>query len=285
MTSTLPQLAVTGSTGVLGGAVARTLSQAGVAQRLMVRSLNRAPEIHGSTARQAEYGDRSAALGALEGVKTLFMVSGRESATRRQEHATFIQAAADAGVQHIVYTSFFAASPDAVFTHARDHDEAENLIRDSGMSWTFLRDNFYMDVLPAFTGDDDVLRGPAGDGRCSFVARDDVARVAAAVLQDPAAHVNQTYNLTGPEALSLQEAATSMSQVMGRSFSYHAETVEEAYESRRAWPADQWEYDAWVSTYTAIASGDLAPVTCDIQRVTGQAPMTFEQFLRAQSSS
>lgn len=285
MSPRLPQLAVTGSTGALGGAVAHALSQAGSDQRLIVRALNRAPELPGAVASQAEYGDRSAALGALAGVKTLFMVSGKESADRREEHATFIRAAADAGVQHIVYTSFFAAAPDAVFTHARDHDEAERLIRDSGMSWTFLRNNFYMDVLPHFTGDDDVLRGPAAHGRCSFVARDDVARVATAVLQEPTAHVNQTYDLTGPEALSLDEAAAIMSKALGRPITYHAETVEEAYESRRAWPAEQWEYDAWVSTYTAIASGDLAPVSNDVERVTGRAALTFEQFLRAHSTS
>lgn len=285
MSPRLPQLAVTGSTGALGGAVAHALSQAGSDQRLIVRALNRAPQLPAAVASQAEYGDRSAALGALAGVKTLFMVSGKESADRREEHATFIRAAADAGVQHIVYTSFFAAAPDAVFTHARDHDEAERLIRDSGMSWTFLRDNFYMDVLPHFTGDDDVLRGPAARGRCSFVARDDVARVATAVLQEPTAHVNQTYDLTGPEALSLDEAAATMSKALGRPITYHAETVEEAYESRRAWPAEQWEYDAWVSTYTAIASGDLAPVSNDVERVTGRAALTFEQFLRAHSTS
>lgn len=260
--------------------MARALAQAGLAQRLIVRSLSRAPQLQGSSAVRAEYGDRSAALGALEGVKTLFMVSGKESATRREEHATFIRAAADAGVQHIVYTSFFAAAPQAVFTHARDHHQAEHLIRESGMTWTFLRNNFYMDVLPHFTGDDDVLRGPAADGRCSFVQREDIARVAATVLQDPQAHANQTYDLTGPQALTLEEVAATMSQVLGRPIRYHAESVAEAYESRRAWPAEKWEYDAWVTTYTAIASGDLAPVSNDVERVTGQRPVTFEQFLK-----
>ncbi|MDO5618486.1 SDR family oxidoreductase [Kocuria sp.] len=279
MSSTLPQVVVTGSTGALGGQVASALADAGIAQRLIVRSLARAPQLHGAVARQADYSDRGAALGALEGVSTLFMVSGRESPTRRRDHATFIRAAADAGVQHVVYTSFFAAAPDAVFTHARDHDEAEHLIKESGMSWTFLRDNFYMDVLPDFIGDDGVLRGPAGDGRCSFVAREDVARVAATVVMAPSEHAGQTYELTGPQALSLEEAAATMTRVLGRSITYHAETVAEAYASRRAWPTEQWEYDAWVSTYTAIASGDLSRVSDDVERVTGRAPATFDSYL------
>lgn len=280
MNSTLPQLSITGSTGALGGQVARGLADAGVAQRLIVRDLNRAPQLPGAVARQAAYGDRPAVLGALEGVTTLFMVSGRESATRREEHRTFIEAAAAAGVQHIVYTSFLAAAPDAVFTHARDHDEAEALIKDSGMSWTLLRDNFYMDVLPQFAGDDGLLRGPAADGRCSFVAREYVARVVLQVLLNPQDHLNRTYDLTGPEALDLHQAAEIMTEALGRQFGFHNETIEEAYESRKAWPAEQWEYDAWVSTYTAIASGDLSGVSNDVERVTGRTPVTFQQYLR-----
>lgn len=275
----LPSVAVTGATGALGGRVARTLAESGVAQRLIVRDPARAPELRGAVAVQAEYGDRPAALAALTGVSTLFMVSGRESATRRAEHRTFIEAAAQAGVEHIVYTSFFAAAPDAVFTHARDHDEAEHLIKESGMTWTLLRDNFYMDAIVQFVGEDGFLRGPAGQGRCSLVAREDVARVAVTVLMNPSAHTNRTYDLTGPEALNMAEAAAAITAAQGREVRFHDESIEEAYDSRTAWSAEQWEYDAWVSTYTAIASGELAPVSQDVERVTGVAPMSFTRFL------
>lgn len=149
------------------------------------------------------------------------------------------------------------------------------------MSWTLLRDNFYMDVIPHFVGDDDVLRGPAGDGRCSLVSRDDVARVAATVLENPDAHAARTYDLTGPEALTMTDVAEALTRSWGRPVRFHNETIDEAYESRRAWPAEQWEYDAWVSTYTAIASGDLAPVSGDVEAVAGRAPMTFAEYLGA----
>lgn len=274
-------VAVTGATGALGGRVARILAERGVGQRLVVRTPDRAPRLHGSDVVQAVYGDQEATRAALDGVKTLFMVSAKESAGRREEHRAFIEAAAAAGVEHIVYTSFLAAAPDAVFTHARDHDEAEHLIKDSGMSWTLLRDNFYMDIIPHFVGGDDVLRGPAGDGRCSLVSRDDVAQVAATVLENPHAHAARTYDLTGPEALTMADMAEALTRAWGRPVRFHNETIDEAYESRRAWPAEQWEYDAWVSTYTAIASGDLAPVSGDVEAVTGRAPMTFAEYLGA----
>ena len=94
------------------------------------------------------YADRADAVRALEGVSTLFMVSGSESADRRDQHLAFVDAAAEAGVRHVVYTSFFGAAPDATFTLARDHYATEEHIKASGMGWTFLRDNLYLDVIP-----------------------------------------------------------------------------------------------------------------------------------------
>ena len=133
------------------------------------------------------------------------MVSGAEAADRLDQHRRFVDAAADAGVQHVVYTSFHGAAPDCTFTLGRDHYATEQHLRASGMSWTFLRDNFYLDVFPYFVGEDGVLRGPGGNGRVAAVARADVARVALAVLADPDAHRGATYDLTGPEALTLAE--------------------------------------------------------------------------------
>ena len=92
------------------------------------------------------------AKAALEGVKTLFMVSAAEAEDRLQQHCTFVDAAAAAGVQHIVYTSFFGAAADSTFTLGRDHFATEERIKASGMDFTFLRDNFYLDFLPLLAG-------------------------------------------------------------------------------------------------------------------------------------
>ena len=216
---------------------------------------------------------------ALAGVDTLFMVSAAESATRRAEHRTFIDAAADAGVQHIVYTSFSGAAPDATFTLGRDHWDAEQAIRASGMAYTVLRDNFYADFFPMFADEEGVIRGPAADGRVAAVARADVADAAAAVLAEPARHRNATFTLTGPEAISLPEAAERMTAVLGRPFSFVDQTVEEAYETRRVFTDQQWQLDAWVSTYTAFRDGSCAQVSQDVERITGHPPRTLEEAL------
>ncbi|WP_018763921.1 SDR family oxidoreductase [Arthrobacter sp. 135MFCol5.1] len=275
----LPELAVTGSTGGLGGMLSRQLATSGFAQRLLVRDPARAPELAGASAVVCPYGDGAASRQALDGVKLLFMVSAAEAEDRLQQHYAFVDAAADAGVQHVVYTSFYGAAPDATFTLARDHYATEERIKASGMDFTFLRDNFYLDFLPLMAGEDGVIRGPAGDGVFSGVAREDVARSAHAVLRDPAIHKGMTYNLTGPEELTMAQAARVLSDGTGRTVSYHPETVEEAYASRASYGAPQWQLDAWVSTYTAMAAGEMAGLSPDVHGLTGQDPISLAEFL------
>ncbi len=128
----LPELAITGSTGHLGGLLARQLADAGMPMRLLVRDVNRAPALPGALPVPVDYADAGIAAAALAGVKVLFMVSASEAEDRLQQQYAFIDAAAAAGVDHIVYTSFFGAAPEATFTLARDHWATEEYIRVSG---------------------------------------------------------------------------------------------------------------------------------------------------------
>ena len=279
MRSAAPPLAITGVTGIVGREVARRLAEAGFDLRLLARNTAKAPELPGAVVVPCDYGDPGVSGPSLTGVETLFMVSGRETENRVAEHKAFIDAARAAGVRHVVYTSFMGAAPDAIFTLARDHHATEEYIKAAGISYTFLRDCLYLDYLEYFAGEDGVIRGPAGDGRVAAVAQGDVARSAAAILPTPADHANVTYTLTGPEALTLAEAATAISNARGNTVTFHNETIPEAYESRKRWPAPQWQYDAWVSTYTAIAGGELAEVTNDVERLTGRRATSLAELL------
>jgi len=274
-------IAITGATGAVGGRVVRALADdLRNDLRLVVRDASRAPD-YDTDVRVCDYADHAAAVEALRGAETLFMVSAAEAQDRRDQHRTFIRAAAEAGVGHIVYTSFAGAAADATFTLGRDHWDAEQAIRETGMTFTFLRDNFYSDLLPFFADDEGVIRGPAGDGRVAAVARADVADVAAAVLRAPAEHADATYVLTGPEALTMSDVAARAGAVLGRTMRFEDETVEAAYASRRAaYGAEDWQLDAWVSTYTAIEDGSCAEVTGDVERVSGHPARTLEQALR-----
>ncbi len=277
--SALPRLAVTGATGRLGGRVARRLAAAGVPQRLVVRDVARAPDLPGATVVRAAYDDADAAS-ALDGVDTLFMVSASESPTRVVEHLAFVDAAAAAGVGHVVYVSFLGAAPGATFTLARDHWATEAHLRSAGPAWTFLRDSLYADFLPLMVGADGALRGPARDGRVAAVALDDVADAAVCVLRDPGPHAGRTYSLTGPQALTLAEVARVLTTAGGRPVGYVDETLDEAHRSRAGFGAPDWQVEAWVSTYTAIAAGELSTVTDDVEQLTGRPATSLEVLLR-----
>lgn len=275
----LPDLALTGSTGHVGGDLARRLAEADVPMRLLLRTPSKAPDLPGAVVLESHYADDEVTRRSLEGVRTLFLVSAHETEQRLEQQLALIDAAAAAGVQHVVYTSFAAAAPEATFTFARTHFATEEHLKASGMSWTMLRDSFYIDFMEGLVGEDGVISGPGGDGACAVVTRADVARVAAAILQDPEPHRNRTYDLTGPQALTLIEIAEIIGRVRHREVIYHDETLREAYASRAGYGAPQWQLDAWVSTYTAIADGSMAHVSDDVERLTGQKPTSLEEFL------
>ncbi|WP_448073905.1 SDR family oxidoreductase [Georgenia yuyongxinii] len=274
-----PALAVTGSTGRLGGRVAHRLAGAGVPQRLIVRDAGRAPGLPGADVVVATYADAAASRAALEGVETVFMVSGTESPDRMVEHRAFVDAAVAAGVRRIVYTSFFSAAPRATFAHARLHWATEEYLRASGVAHVILRDNLYLDFTTALVGQDDVIRGPAGDGRLAPVAQDDIADAATAILQDGAGHDGHVYDLTGPEELTLTEVAAILSEHQGRQVRYVEETLDQAFASRARYGAPAWEVEAWVSTYTAIAAGEMAGITDAVPRLTGHPATSLAELL------
>ncbi|MEV4261498.1 SDR family oxidoreductase [Kribbella sp. NPDC049584] len=291
-------IGVTGSTGQLGSRIVARL--AGVPLRLIVRDPGRAPSVPGATVAQAAYGEHAALLNALDGVDVLMLLSASESADRVALHKATVDAAVAAGVRRIVYTSFVGASPGTTFTFARDHWHTEQHIRSTGVDFTFLRDNLYLDFVLGGVGQDGVIRGPAGDGRVAAVSRDDVAAVAATILHtanstpaDPSAgssgsagsvdeHVGATYDLTGPRAFTLAEAAAVLTDAWGRKIRYEPETLDEAYRSRESYGAPAWEVAGWVTSYAAIASGELSQVSTAVRDITGVEPTGFEEYVRAQ---
>jgi uncharacterized protein YbjT (DUF2867 family) len=285
MTGGPAPIGVTGSTGRLGGRVARRLAAAGAPQRLLVRDPSRAPQLPRATVATAPFAEPDAVRAALDGVPTLLMVSASETPDRLAQHTAFVDAAVAAGVRHLVYVSFSGAAPDCTFTLGRDHFATEEHIRGAGIPFTFLRDNFYADFMPALVGEDGVLRGPAGDGRVAVVAQDDIADAAVAVLLDPAAHAGATYSLTGPEALTLDEVAAILTRERGRPVTYQRETVDEAYASRASYGAPRWQLNAWVSTYTAIANGEVAAVSDDVPRLTGHPATSLTELLRGRGAA
>ena len=275
-------IAVTGATGYVGGRVARLLAERGVEQRLVVRDPSRAPELAGAEVRSASrYGAGEEMRAALQGATTLFLVPAAESADRVEQHRTAVDSAVAAGVERIVYLSFVGAGPAATFTLARHHWATEEHIRAAGVRFTFPRMNMYLDFMPRMVGPDGVIAGPAGDGRAALVARHDVADVAAAILTGEG-HDGQTYDVTGREALTMTQVAAQLAELSGKPISYRAETIEEAWASRASYGAPDWEVDGWVTSYAAIAAGDLESISDTVERLAGHQPTTLAEYIRAQ---
>ena len=232
--------AVTGATGALGSRVARRLAERGVPQLLIARDPARLPDLPAAGHRgPAAYADRADVRAAVDGATTLVLVSGRPTGRRLEEHATVVEAAAEAGVERVLYVSLLGAAPDAVYRNARDHWLTEQYLAAHGLRHTVVRAGIYASTPASLADDELVVRGPGGTGRVAFVAHEDIAAVITAlIVEDTGEHDGAVLEVTGPEALTLEE-----------------------------------EVEAWISWYLAIAHGGLATVTDVVPRLTG-APAT-----------
>ena len=275
----MAKIAVTGVTGNLGGMVSRLCKENGIKVRNLARNKEKAEKMGFSDVFKSSYDKSEDTVKSLEGIDVLFMVSGSENPNRVQQHKDFIDVAKMAKVSHIIYLSFYNASKNSVFTLARDHFETEEYIKENGFKYTFLRDNFYADFFVNLCREYGEIKGPAGNGKVSAVVRSDVSEVAAKILENPEKWENQTLNMTGPEELTMEEITKLVSKYLGKEIKYIPETVDEAYESRKIWRAEQWEYDSWVSTYTAIAEGEQAGVSNDIEKVLGRKATSLTEYL------
>jgi uncharacterized protein YbjT (DUF2867 family) len=146
-----------------------------------------------------------------------------------------------------------------------------------------LRDSIYTDFLPYFAVDG-VIRGPAGDGQLAPVTRDDIANVAVTALLDPK-YDGTTFDVTGPELITMDDIAQLLTELTGRLVRYEVETLDEAYASRANYGAPDWEVAGWVSTYAAVATGELAVVANTVESVTGRPATAPRDFLRAALAS
>jgi len=309
-------LAITGATGEVGGRVARRLADRGVPQRLIVRNPSRAPQLPGAEIVTASsYGDAVSMRRALKEIDTLFLVSARDKFgvthisakngvapppyNRLHEQMTAVNSAVAEGVSHIVYLSILNAAADATFILAHDHFHTEEHIRSTGMPFTFLRPNLYTDNVPRSVSADSVIRVPAGEGQISWVTRDDIADAAIAVLTGNG-HQGRTYDITGPEALTMAETAERLSAVTGRQIIYQAQSPEEARSTRstsrleqfdaerREWTGkglDDYEVEVFVTHFLQIANGESAAVSDSIPALTGHPAQSLTEYLHQHPDS
>ncbi len=274
----MPHVAITGSTGHVGGTAARILSDAGIAVRLLVREPARAPDLPHAEVVRADYGHVRECVAALAGIDTVFMVSIIDGTDRRLQQQDFIDAVAQTGVRQVVYLSFVGAAEDAAGVFTRHHGVTETYLADADLDVTILRVNYYAEALVQLRCEDG-FRAPVSDGRVAAVARADVGAAVAAVLRDPRSHVGQVYELSGPEALTFTEIAALFEQITGQPHRFVDESDQESRSSRADYGAPADELEAWLSMFRAIRHGVHGHVTGDVRHLLGRDPVRAVEAL------
>lgn len=278
-------VALTGATGGLGTLVVDHLLRRTSADRIvaLARSATKAAALPASiTTRIADNDDQAAVAAALAGVDVLLLISGNEFVKRMNQHRNVIAAAKQAGVTRILYTSAPHASTSTAFITA-EHKATEQLIRESGLTYTMLRMNSYHENYVPFlrtaaqTGE---IIGSVHDGRIASAARNDYAE-AAAVAMTTSGHDNATYELTGDTAWTYHELALALSEVLGRPVTYRDLSSEKHLEELRTQGLDEATATFLVQLDADLSRNVSGEATDELRRLIGRPSTPLLDGLRS----
>jgi uncharacterized protein YbjT (DUF2867 family) len=274
---------VTGATGANGSELIRQLCDAGVPVRAMVHNRARANSIEGPGVDivEGDFARPETLDAALEGIEKAFLVPPFEP---RHVELTgkFIEAARRSGTRHIVKLSALGTALDASFAIGRWHAQSERQLEASGIAYTHLRPNGFMQnifaVAPLIAGQG-VFYQPAEDAKISQVDIRDIAAVAVKTLTEDG-HASKAYDITGPEALSFHEVAEKLSNAIGKPVAYVGVSPEDFKNSMLDWGQPEWLVDALNELFAYYRAGQGAVVTSVVAEVAQKQPIAFDQFAR-----
>ena len=274
---------VTGASGTVGGEVLRQLREHGAAVRGAFHTPAKMAQAksNGVDAVIMDFSDRASITSALKGVDKVFLIGGT-APNQSELEINVVEEAKRAGVKQIVKLSVLSASGEK-YTFAKLHRAVEKKIEASGVPYTFLRANQFMQNFVTYqTGtikSQGAFYAPAKDSRTSMIDVRDIAAVAENALTE-GGHTGKTYELTGPEALSNQQAAEKLSAAVGKKISYVDVPAPEYKKSAMGAGIPEFYADALINLNQFYISGAAAMVTADVERVTRRKPRTFDQFAK-----
>jgi NAD(P)H dehydrogenase (quinone) len=296
------KIVISGASGDLGRRVTRLLLAQGRAAdlTLVTRTAQRLAEVSPAEVKvvPGDFADRSSLDRAYAGGDVLFLISGLNIGRRVEEHRGAIEAATQAGIQHVVYTSVGGVNTGNPAMSARDHQQTERDLAASGLGYTILRNHLYAEIVSniwiAPSLENGRLEMATGAGSLSPVAKDDVARSAAAVLSNPAAHNGSVYEITGPALLSMQDIVSIGSQVYDTPLTYVPVSEEErlaffdsvglprTYDPSMKPSADGhlWASDELVTADLAVAQGYQAILSHHVSMLTGRTPEDLRSVMQ-----
>ncbi|KQS34043.1 SDR family oxidoreductase [Dyadobacter sp. Leaf189] len=280
-TAKSPKILITGATGNIGKELTQYLSGKGTPFRAMVRSLDK---VNAEYQLNAEYvtGDFNDALSlqsSLTGIEKAFLLTNSSELAEAQQ-LRFVELAVKAGVKHIVKLSQWAADLHSPVRFLRYHAAVEQAIIESGVKYTFLRPNLFMQGLLEFRDTiryQDQFFGAIGEAKVSVVDTRDIAAAAGEALTS-AAHENRIYNLTGPEALSHYEMAAQLSEAAGRNIRFVDIPSEALRDMLRHVGLPDWQAEGLIEDYAHYKRGEAASIETGVREATGQEPRSFNAF-------
>ena len=213
----------------------------------------------------------------------IFLLTHPSPKTVKHE-SNLVTEAKKSGIKHIVKQSIMGADLGADVEAMRLHRQTEKLIEESGIPYTFLRPNEFMQGFINFQGatikSNNAFYIPAEDAKVSFVDVRDIAGVAVRSLVDGDKHYNRTYMITGPEALSYHQAADILSNTTGKKIDYVNVSDEEARGGMKEAGLDDWLINTISDLYTVFRKGDASQVSSDVEEVTGRKATAFVEFAK-----
>jgi NAD(P)H dehydrogenase (quinone) len=276
------KILVTGAAGQLGRRAVELLRERAAGPIVAAtRDPAQLAELKDIELRRADFDDADSLALAFAGVERVLLISTDAIGRRVEQHTRALQAMAQAGVKHVVYTSLPNA-PTSSVSIAPEHAATEAALIGSGMGYTILRNNLYMDLL-LFTLPNALREGrlvdARADGKAAFVSREDCARAAASALAS--GDTNRILDVTGPEALTSAQLVSIASEVTGRPLAHMAVSPEELAQALLAHGLPPAHAELYKTFDVSIAKGELAAVSDSVQQLSGRAPTTLRDYLRS----
>ncbi|WP_201986606.1 SDR family oxidoreductase [Hymenobacter rubidus] len=281
-------IAITGATGHLGLATIKALTAKIAPSEIVAvvrdpqKAANTLPQ--GVAVRQGDYNDPAALLAAFQGIETVLLISSSELETepRIREHRNVIDAAKQAGVRHLIYTSVVNPSPESAFGASPSHFATEEYLKDSGLTYTVFRNTLYLDIIPMLVGEGTLPSGKlyssADDGKVSYALREEIAQALANVLTSEG-HDNQIYDIAPGPAYSFQDIAAGLSEATGQPVEYAPVSGEEIAASLREHQVPEPFINLLLGMSKAMKDGEFDAASSTFEKLLGSKPTDLKTYL------
>ena len=283
---------ITGATGTVGSEVVKQLSAKG--ENIIVKAAARSAtdntfeNLNRVQVVQLDYDKPDSLAVALKGVDKLFLLTPFQS-NMVDLTSNLVSEAKKAKVKYIAKQSVMGADAEPGITPGRLHRQAEKIIEESGIPFTFLRPNFFMQNFVNYYSNLIRSQGafymPVGDAKVSFVDVRDIAAVAVKSLINDNQQKGRAYNITGGEALSYGQAAEILSKAVGKKINYVNVTDQDARNGMKDMSMDEWTIKSMIELFEITRAGYVSEISPIVEQVTGNKPITFSQFAKDYAGS